>query len=336
MKIFLSWSGEKSHKVAMVFRDWLPSVIQAIEPYVSSEDIDKGARWSTDIARELEDSTYGILCVTKDNIDAPWLTFEAGALSKTMDKSLVCPFLFDIKRSEVDGPILQFQSTIFSEEDIKKLVTSLNSACGEDALGDERLNKAFDVWYPTLKKDLEQILASSPNSTVEKKSTADTEDDILEEVLDLTRSNQKIIRGQSAENHELFSRIQHQIEEFSNIYKRAIHPTSRRLSKHAFRSIEMLMHEVELHDEDLVGFLIGLSLYRDNFPWIYDIGVHARNTIVSSRSQAKKERTVETFKIALRTMEMTPHLSLQHSASYEELLNFGRRLHSLLKKRILN
>ncbi len=75
MKVFLSWSGTRSHKVALVFRDWLPSVIQQIVPYVSSEDIDKGARWSTDIAKELSDSTFGIVCVTRDNLSAPWLTF---------------------------------------------------------------------------------------------------------------------------------------------------------------------------------------------------------------------------------------------------------------------
>lgn len=105
--------------MGLVFREWLPSVIQSLEPYVSPGDIDKGARRSTDIAKELEDSIFGILCVTKENLHVPWLSFEAGALSKATDKAFVTPFLFDIKRSEVNGPILQFQSTIFERDDIK-------------------------------------------------------------------------------------------------------------------------------------------------------------------------------------------------------------------------
>ena len=128
MRVFLSWSGESSHKVACVLKEWLPSVIQSIRPYVSSQDIDKGARWSTDIAKELHESTFGILCVTRANIDAPWINFEAGALSKTIERSSVAPFLFDIKRSEVQGPLLQFQSTVNEKDDVFKLIASLNSA----------------------------------------------------------------------------------------------------------------------------------------------------------------------------------------------------------------
>src|SRR5690606_29779950 len=97
-----------------------------------------------------------------DNLHAPWLTFEAGALSKAMDKSFVSPFLFNIKRSEVNGPILQFQSTIFQKDDIKKLLASLNKASTEGQLSDEKLDKALDVWYPELEKNLNALLEKLP------------------------------------------------------------------------------------------------------------------------------------------------------------------------------
>lgn len=194
MKVFLSWSGHTSHQVALVLRDWLPSVIQSIKPYVSSEDIDKGARWSTDIAKELEDSTFGLLCVTKENLEAPWLLFEAGALSKMMEKSAVCPFIFDLKRAEIRGPILQFQSTIFEKEDVKKLILSLNKACGEVSLKEDLLLKAFDVWWPKLESDLKtiDIEVLEAASDVPKK---DLREEMLEEILELSRTNQKILRS---------------------------------------------------------------------------------------------------------------------------------------------
>lgn len=198
MKIFLSWSGKTSHKIALVFRDWLPSVIQSIQPYVSSEDIDKGARWGSDIAKELEDSNFGILFITKDNLNAPWLTFEAGALSKTIDKSLVNPFLFNIKRSEIDGPLLQFQSTICIKEEISKLLKTINKACVTQHLSDKRLDIAFETWYPMLKDKLKII---EDESVTEKNSKKDIEINIdntayiLEELLNLTRIQHKLIRN---------------------------------------------------------------------------------------------------------------------------------------------
>ena len=200
MKVFISWSGHTSHKVALVLRDWIPSVIQSIQPYVSSEDIDKGARWATDIAGELDESSYGILCVTKENITAPWLNFEAGALGKSVDKSRVCPFLFRVKRSEVEGPLLQFQSSVYDQEDVLKLLKSMNKACADDGIEDGRLEKAFGVWWPALQNELDQIQNEPTAKAVEKQAKALQEKEpytekILEEILELTRMNQKILRS---------------------------------------------------------------------------------------------------------------------------------------------
>ena len=196
MKVFLSWSGDLSHKVALLFRDWLPSVIQSVEPYVSSEDIDKGARWSTDIAKELESSSYGILCVTRENMEAPWLHFEAGALSKSVDKSSVSPFLFAIKRSEVKpGPIHQFQSTVAEKDDVRKLLLSINAANQQSALDEVRLNSVFEVWWPQLEEKLKALEEKSIAVPTRKLTTKQTHNDneILEELLELVRQQHRVL-----------------------------------------------------------------------------------------------------------------------------------------------
>jgi hypothetical protein len=194
MKVFLSWSGYTSQKIALALRDWLPQVLQFINPYVSSEDISKGARWSSDIAKELENSSFGILCVTKDNIEAPWLLFEAGALSKMMDKSYVCPFIFDLKETEVKGPILQFQYVKFEKSDIKKLLSDINSANSESPVKENMFNEAFDVWWPKLEHKLSSIKQEGENSKPKPKTSSNTNSEVLSEILELSRTNQKILR----------------------------------------------------------------------------------------------------------------------------------------------
>src|SRR3989454_7866890 len=115
MKVFISWSGDRSRTIADVLRRWLPSVLQAVRPYFSPDDIAKGTRWSSEIAKELEASKIGIICLTGDNLSAPWLMFESGALAKNLDKSFVIPLLVGIKQSDVSGPLAQFQLTVFEK-----------------------------------------------------------------------------------------------------------------------------------------------------------------------------------------------------------------------------
>lgn len=200
MKIFISWSGDLSHKIAIEFREWLPYVIQTVQPYVSSEEIDKGARWSVDIAKELESSSFGIVCVTPENIDSPWINFESGALSKAFDKARVSPFLFGLKNSDLKkSPLLQFQSTLFDEKDIFKLVISINSLLESDKLSDEKLKRTYEVWWPNLKEKLDslktEIKLVSSEKTIPKPQTNKDNNEILEEVLTLVRNQYKLLRS---------------------------------------------------------------------------------------------------------------------------------------------
>lgn len=59
VKVFLSWSGIKSREVALVLRDWLPLVMNSVEPFVSAKDIYAGTRWQSEISTQLESTNFG-------------------------------------------------------------------------------------------------------------------------------------------------------------------------------------------------------------------------------------------------------------------------------------
>lgn len=304
MKIFISWSGNKSHKVALVFREWLPSVIQSIIPYVSSEDIDKGARWSTDIAKELADSSFGILCVTKENLQAPWLSFEAGALSKTMEKSFVIPFLFDIKRSEVNGPILQFQSTIFDKNDIRKLILTINKACTESTIPEKRLDTIFDTWYPTLEQDLNKLKDISDDIDNADSDSLLHNSEILEEILNLSRDNQKLLRNSDNKiSEETITELKQKIDSISMRYSDK--NIDDKFLGHNPIFIEEFMHELFsgiFQSQKPYGFLIALSMFKDDFPWVYNFGKEMIDILQSNSNTKTKQEAIQTFR---RMLEFT-------------------------------
>jgi hypothetical protein len=91
MKVFISWSGDLSERLAGRVRDWLPTVIQSVQPYFTPKDIDKGARWGTEISAELQQSRVGMICLTPENLESSWIMFEAGAISFAFSESKICP-----------------------------------------------------------------------------------------------------------------------------------------------------------------------------------------------------------------------------------------------------
>jgi hypothetical protein len=185
MKIFISWSGVKSKEIASVFKDWIPAVIQAAKPYFSPNDIDKGARWSNEIAKELEASRIGIICLTDDNLQAPWLMFEAGALSKSMEKTRVCPILFGVEPTDLAGPLVQFQAAPFSKDEIHKVIKTVNSQLGEASLEPTVLDSVFEKWWPDLEEKVNKILIKERNRSG---SELRSDRELLEEVLKISRT----------------------------------------------------------------------------------------------------------------------------------------------------
>ncbi len=170
MKIFISWSGDRSKAVAEALRDWLPSVIQILQPWISSEDVPKGSRWNVKIGHQLAEARVGIICLTRENITAPWVVFEAGALTKTttIEETFVCTYLLDLEPDELIDPLAQFQATVAKKPDTLKLLRTINDELKAGKLPKDRLDKTFERWWPELEKSLDNIPKSHVGNMREK------------------------------------------------------------------------------------------------------------------------------------------------------------------------
>ena len=160
MKVFLSWSGEVSRRVALALERWLPYVIQEIEPF-SSADIPAGEKWHEILADKLKDAHYGIICITPYNTHKAWMNFEAGALSKALTVTSVVPFLFHVESDELsDGPLAQFQHATYRKDDVFKLLQGINRRL-DKPLEADLLENTFDKWWRELDDQLQTISLAS-------------------------------------------------------------------------------------------------------------------------------------------------------------------------------
>jgi len=160
-RILVSWSGERSEKIAEVLREWLPAVLPGVEPWLSSEDTRKGSRWSLQLAAELETTLFGLLVVLPENQDSPWLNFEAGAVSKSVEHPRVAPLLFGMSPSELRGPLALFQATEFTKNDVLRLLKSIAAATGATA---DAVESALNFSWSALQRRIHAILDATDAS----------------------------------------------------------------------------------------------------------------------------------------------------------------------------
>jgi len=191
MKVFISWSGERSRSVADLLDGWIQCVLQAATPWMSSKDIDRGSLWFSEITDQLKDTKIGIICLTKANKEKPWILFESGALAKGLSSSRVCTFLIDLESTDVSNPLAQFNHTLPDKDGVYELIRTLNSALGDQALREKVLEQVFETYWPQFDNKFQEIIGETDaDEHVPERS----EESILTEVLRTVRGMDKRIR----------------------------------------------------------------------------------------------------------------------------------------------
>ena len=203
MKVFLSWSGERSRQVADLLDDWLQCVLQAVDPWMSSKDIDRGALWFSEISDQLADTAVGVVCLTKENRNKPWILFESGALAKGISSNRVCTFLIDLKPTDVENPLAQFNHTKPNKNSLWELVRTINSTLEEKKLKEKILEKVFETYWPEFDKNFKKIIKDTPEGEVIETRS---ENDLLVDVLSSIRTMDRRMRHMENQNNHSIDR----------------------------------------------------------------------------------------------------------------------------------
>jgi len=192
MQVFISWSGDRSRAVAELLDEWIQCVLQAVRPWMSSKDIDRGSLWFSEISDQLKDTKIGIVCLTKDNLNKPWILFESGALAKGLSSTRVCTFLIDLEPTDVGNPLAQFNHTLPDRDGLYELVRTLNSSLGDKSLREKVLEQVFDTYWPQFETSFKTALESN---VAGEHTPARTEENLLSEVLRTVRSLDRRVRS---------------------------------------------------------------------------------------------------------------------------------------------
>jgi TIR domain len=251
MKLFISWSGERSHLLAQTLHGWLPLVLHYVKPWLSEADVAAGERWAQAVANELETSNFGIICVTPENLGSPWVLFEAGALAKSMQGAKVIPLLFDLEFSDITGPLAQFQAKKVERGGLVEVINSINQSA-EQGVPEARARQLFGALWPEFEKQLESIPDKAPS---EKHMRPQHE--ILEEMVTGVRGLDARFRDLEAVVSDQGFRSRRRFRDF--------HPMM----------FDEMAHLVSEEGDDPISLLMFAGLLRDDFPWLYEVILEA-------------------------------------------------------------
>lgn len=203
MKVFLSWSGQRSKMVAQALTDLLPGILQPIQCWMSEGDLPKGKPWFDELAKALSTITFAVVCVTKENARSPWMLWEAGFLSlpTALGDRRVAPLAIGFPKGSLDGPLSIYQGTDTTRDDILRLIRAINDTLPtESRIAAATLATTFDWGWPRL----EERIQSAVNARVQEQAAPEVDEkQQISEILALLRQQQR----DSAESRELEHRV---------------------------------------------------------------------------------------------------------------------------------
>lgn len=249
-----------------------------------NQGIAYGVEWYPEIMKKLNEASDVVALLTQHSVDRPWILYEAGVAKGKLDTPLLGIAIGIPLNKANNGPFAQFQNSGDDVDSLTKLVVQLVQRI-PNAEPDREVIK---MQVEAFKKKAGEILAKQP-----KEETPESE--IME---DSTVA-------------QLFEEIKIMFQDLPSRIDRNV-KTSRRKGKYRLhpKMVHSLMYLSEDVQDEYFGFLVMISLFKDDYPWVYEIGKDTYSILKSNKAKSSKQKAVFKF---LRTVKIT----LRHPAMRE-------------------
>lgn len=291
--VFISHDGRDAD-LAEAFSKLLKSVSAGMLKSFRSSDkkgtegIEFGDEWYKILMSKLDKASDVVCLLTERSLDRPWILYEAG-VAKGKLGTPVHGIALGVPLSRVSaGPFYQFQNSDDSEDSLAKLVLQLCRRISSLDPDPGVVTAQVQVFKASVAQVLKTI---GGREATEKSETINSEGSVA-----------KVLEEMKLIVRELPIRLERMAEGAERFRPRRF--PFRRLHP---MMIDDMAHMISKRTGDPIGILIIASMVRDDFPWLYEIGLEAYRRAKGGNLERARE-ALRTFRDAAEVTVRGPFM----------------------------
>jgi hypothetical protein len=282
--VFIS-HDTRDAEIAEAFSKLLSSVSAGVLKSFRSSDkkgtqgIEYGVEWFPEVMKKLDEASDIVCLLTQTSVERPWILYEAGVAKGKLSTTVLGIALGIPLNKANNGPFAQFQNCSDDEDSLTKLVLQLvrripNAEPDEEVVKDQ---------VKLFKQKLAELLKAKPKP---EKHTDDLKEDT---------SIARLFEEVKIMFQDLPSRIDKRLDpEIMMRKRRRFHP----------KMMDDFFHHAMKFEEPNISFLMMISMFKDDLPWFYEIGLDTYRTLKNSKTKAERQKAISEF---YRATEMMGH-----------------------------
>lgn len=280
--VFIS-HDTRDAEIAEAFSKLLSSVSAGVLKSFRSSDkkgtqgIEYGVEWFPEVMKKLDEASDIVCLLTQTSVERPWILYEAGVAKGKLSTTVLGIALGIPLNKANNGPFAQFQNCSDDEDSLTKLVLQLvrripNAEPDEEVVKDQ---------VKLFKQKLAELLKVKPKA---EKHTDELKEDT---------SIAKLFEEVKIMFQDLPSRIDKRLDpEIMMRKRRRFHP----------KLMDEFFHIARKFEEPNISFLMMISMFKEELPWFYEIGLDTYRTLKNAKTKNEKQKAITSFNSAIEMM----------------------------------